>query len=113
VQPLRHGFTLTPLLRLYTQVAAHFYVDADLASDPFPPNPPAGVETFSDDHRLSAFGACAVGLKLAWQVDENWQADIKVERYEQRSAWRVGGTGSPHLAPLRARTVQVSLSHRF
>ena len=113
VQPLPGDVTVTPSLRLYTQGAARFYVDADPASEPFPPNPPAGAEWFSLDHRLSAFGAWTLGLKLGWQLDDRWQADVKVERYEQRGAWRVGGSGSPDLAPFRARMIQVGLSHRF
>jgi Protein of unknown function (DUF3570) len=113
VQALPGGFTLTPLLRLYTQGAARFYVDADPSSEPFPPNPPSGALYSSEDHRLSAFGARTWGLKLGWQVNPAWQADVKFERYEQRGSWRLDGTGSSGLAPFRARTVQVGLSTRF
>ena len=33
--------------------------------------------------------------------------------YEQRSGWRLGGTGSPGLAQFKARFVQVGVAHRF
>jgi hypothetical protein len=36
-----------------------------------------------------------------------------MERYEQRGSWRVGGTGSPGLEPLRARFLQWAFLHRF
>lgn len=113
VQPLPGGLTLTPLLRLHTQGAASFYVPADPASEPFPPNPPAGAVYSTEDQRLSAFGARTLGLKLAWQVHADWTADIKVERYEQRGSWRVFGSGSSGLAPFRARSIQAGLAHRF
>lgn len=112
-QPLGAGFSVMPLLRLYTQGAARFYVDANLSGSPFPPNPPAGALYSSEDQRLSAFGARTVGIKLARQWDSGWQADIKLEHYEQRGAWRLFGTGSAGLAPFRARSLQVGVAHPF
>ena len=117
VQPVGGGFSITPLVRLYTQRAADFYVDADPTGSPFPPQPPRGATYFSEDQRLSAFGAATLGLKLAKQWDAGWlagwQADIKFERYAQRGAWRAFGTGSAGLAPFNARSVQLGLAHSF
>lgn len=117
VQPVGSRWTFTPLLRLYTQSAASFYYDPVYDPDvgePYPPgyftNPP---DFISPDQRLSAFGGVTLGLKLALQVTPAWSADLKAERYEQRGEWRVGGTGSPGLAPFRATFVQFGVSSKF
>ncbi len=113
VQPLPYGFIVVPLLRLYSQGAARFYVDADPSSAPFPPNPPDDAFYYSEDQRLSAFGARTVGVKLIKQLDADWSIDFKAERYEQRGAWRFSGRGSPHLAPFRARSYQLGVTRLF
>ncbi len=113
VQPLAQGWTITPSLRLYTQGAARFYLDAEARPGPFPPNPPDDAVFFSQDQRVSAFGARTVGLKVAKKLGEDWTVDLKVERYAQRGAWRLFGAGSPNLAPFHARSVQVGLAHEF
>lgn len=113
VQPLGGGWTLTPALRLYSQTAARFYVDADPSTDPFPPNPPADWTHFTEDQRLSAFGARTLGLKLARQIDVNWTVDVKYERYSQRASWTLEGHGSPGLAPFNARSLQLGVSRQF
>jgi hypothetical protein len=84
------------------------------AGAPFPPGwfdqPP---QHLSPDHRLSAFGAVTLGLKVEWQVAPDWWVDLKVDQYAQRSAWRWGGAGSPGLDTFRARFVQWGVSRRF
>lgn len=112
VQPLPHGFAITPSVRLYDQNAARFYLDADPSAAPFVPNPPEGAVHYSQDQRLSAFGAATVGLKLAWQWGD-WLLDAKVEQYRQRGSWRWLGSGSPDLAPFDARSWQLGLQHSF
>ena len=113
VQPLPGGWTLTPQLRLYTQSAARFYVDADASTAPFPPNPPEGAVYFTEDHRMSAFGAHTWGLKLAKQINADWSMDVKFERYGQRAEWRLFGSGSPGLAPFNARSWQLGIARQF
>lgn len=117
VQPVGERITLTPSLRLYSQSAASFYYDPvyDLAvGAPYPPgyftNPPAYI---SPDQRLSAFGAVTLGVKLGVKLSKTWSADLKAERYQQRSDWRVGGTGSPGLDPFKATMVQLGVSSSF
>lgn len=112
-QPLRGGWTITPLLRLYSQNAARFYVDAGPANSPFAPNPPAGAVYFSEDQRVSAFGGRTWGLKIAKQLGPNWLVDFKYEKYGQRASWRLFGGGSPGLASFDARTVQLGASYAF
>jgi Protein of unknown function (DUF3570) len=117
VQPVGQRFKLTPSLRLYSQSAAKFYFDPVYDVDvgaPYPPgyftNPPAFA---SPDQRLAAFGGLTVGLKAAMQITPDWAADVKLERYEQRSNWRVGGKGSPGIDPFTASFLQVGVSKRF
>ena len=113
---LGERFTITPGLRLYSQSAARFYYDPvySFAGAPYPPGYLEARPRFlSPDARLSAFGAVSVSLKLAVKLDTRWSADLKLERYEQRSAWRVGGPGSPGLAPLSAKLMTWGLSGTF
>jgi hypothetical protein len=110
-QPLP-GIVLTPSLRYYTQSAASFYVDPipGSAAPPLASNDPP---YYSADHRLSAFGAYTVGLKVAIPLGKAWLLDAKADFYEQRGEWRVGGEGSPGLAPFKAQFYQVGLYYRF
>lgn len=117
VQPVSSIFTLTPSVRMYSQSAAKFYFDPvydPTVGAPYPPgfftNPP---EFASADQRLSAFGGVTVGLKLGIQFTPDWSADLKAERYEQRSNWRVGGAGSPGLDPFSASFFQIGVNKRF
>jgi hypothetical protein len=117
VQPVSAVFTLTPSLRLYSQSAAWFYYDPVYDPDvgaPYPPgyftNPPQYI---SPDQRLSAFGGVTLGLKLGIRLSPDWSADIKAEHYEQRSSWRIGGSGSPGIDPFRATFAQFGLATRF
>ena len=117
VQPLNSMLTVTPSVRLYSQSSAKFYFDPVYDPDvgaPYPPgfftNPP---EFASADQRLAAFGGVTVGLKLGVQFTPEWSADLKAERYEQRSKWRVGGAGSPGLDPFSANFFQVGINKRF
>lgn len=113
VQPLPQGWTLAPLVRLHTQTAARFYVDADPSTEPFPPNPPADAVYFSEDQRLASFGGRTFGLKVGKRIGADWAIDLKYERYTQRSAWAWRSPGSPWLAPLYARSVQLGVSYAF
>lgn len=114
VQPLSGGWTVSPSVRLYSQRAAEFYFDpvydATLGA-PFPPGYVFGGTGFSSaDQRLSAFGAITVGIKVAKQIGRDWNVDLKLERYEQRGSWRLFGSGSPGLDPMRAVSVQIGVT---
>lgn len=111
VQPVTPILTLTPSLRYFSQSAARFYYDpvADIVLYPGP----VGEPTYSStDQRLSAFGAVAVGLKAELQLGR-WTTDLKVEQYEQRSQWRLGGEGSPGIDPFHATTLQLGVATSF
>jgi hypothetical protein len=105
---------VTPSARLYSQRAARFYYDpvydAQLGA-PFAPGYTFGSGQYlSADQRLSAFGAVTLGVELARQLGRDWRIDFKLQAYEQRASWRLFGTGSPGLEPLRARTFQLGLT---
>ena len=112
VQPLGSAFTLMPLLRYHTQRAADFYYDPSTTAGTYP-GPDVWTSTMSTDQRLSAFGALTWGARLDWKISPRWSADLKFERYEQRSGWRLGGDGSPGIAPFTANWLQVGLSSTF
>lgn len=117
VRPLAGGWTVAPLVRYHTQGAARFYFDPvyDRAlGAPFPPGFASDPgRTASADQRLSAFGALALGMRVAWRIDDAWTADLRGEWYRQQAGWRLGGEGSPGLSRLDAVMVQVGLTRRF
>jgi hypothetical protein len=117
VQGLGHGWTVTPGVRLYTQRAADFYFDPVYDSRlgaPFPPGYVSGAaQASSADQRLAGFGAVTLGVKLAKQLNRDWAVDLKLERYEQRGAWRLFGSGSAGLAPMRAASLQIGLTRQW
>lgn len=113
VQNIAPGWIITPLLRVYSQSRAKFYVDAGPIDFPFPPNPPDNARYFSEDQRMSAYGAHTYGLKIAKHFGEDWLVDLKYEQYTQRASWRLFGEGSPGLLPFYARSVQVGISKQF
>ena len=111
VQPVSDLFSVTPSLRYYTQNAASFYYDPVPDTAVYPG--PVGAPQFSSaDQRLSAFGGITLGLKLELHLG-NWTTDLKLERYQQRSDWRIGGKGSPGIDTFDATIVQWGLATRF
>ena len=115
VQTLTDRFQLTPSVRYTTQRAARFYFDPVYSASLGPPFPPGydGVHDVSADQRLSAFGALSAGLRLDVKLDSRWTLDASYERYEQRAGWRLGGNGSPGLAPFSAQWLQVGVARSF
>jgi len=118
VVPFGDKWKLSPLARIYAQTAADFYAEAQydpVLGEPFPvgysnANPPRFI---SLDQRLSAFGALALGLGMAYRLDAAWTIDGKAELYEQRGQWAWVGSGSKGLAPFRAYQVQLGVTRKF
>ena len=97
-------------MRVYSQGAASFYVASDDSSYPFAPS---STSNYSEDQRVSAFGAHTYGLKVAKRIDQDWTADVKLEQYEQRAEWRLSGSGTPGMLPFSARSLQLGISRQF
>ena len=113
VQRLGSEWRVAPQLRLYSQNAARFYVEVDPRIAPFPPSPSPNALHFSEDQRLSAFGAVTMGLKVTRQLSVDTAVDVKIEQYGQKAAWKFTGVGSQGLAPFYARSIQVGITHSF
>lgn len=113
VKGLQSGWTLTPAFRIYTQSSAKFFVNADNSGSPFPPNPPAGAVYYSEDQRMSSYGAHTIGIKVSKDIDLDTSIDFKVEGYAQRAGWRIMGAGSPGMEPFTARSFQFGFNHYF
>jgi hypothetical protein len=115
VQFFGDRFQLTPSLRYTTQRAAKFYFDPVYSTILGPPFPPGydGQHPVSADQRLSAFGALSAGLRADWKIDARWHLDASYLRYEQRGDWRLGGHGSPGLAPFSAQWFELGVACSF
>lgn len=113
-QSLGNGWTVTPRLRLYSQSAAHFYFEPRYTVLYIPVGYKVGSAQFvSEDQRLSAFGARTFGLQVRKQLSPDWEIDLSLERYRQRSEWTWAKANTLGLAPLNASIVQLGLKHHF
>jgi hypothetical protein len=117
VQPMPHGWIMTPSARIYTQTAAGFYVNPvydPTFGPPFPPGYVFGSAAYiTEDQRLSAFGAYTLGLKVEKQLTRDLRVDVKLENYAQRGSWALFGNANRDLAPYYARIIQVGLSKQW
>lgn len=111
IQPFGNGWTVTPMLRYYTQTSARFYLDADPSG--LPAFPDFGAKYYSEDQRLSEYGAITMGLKVTKQLDEDWIMDLKYENYEQNAGLAMNSSGSPGLDGFRFRSYQFGLTRKF
>lgn len=115
-QPLASGWSVTPLLRLYSQSAAYFF------SPPDPQNPNRinipqghrlGQDPISFDQRLAALGAYTLGLKVEKRVSAQLSLDFKYEVYKQANRWSRHANNTPGLEDFKAQSVQLGLTRRF
>ena len=104
VQPLPRGWSVKPSLRYYTQGNAWFFHGPPIGRGFVPGEP------YTADNRLSAFGAWMPGILVAKDLGDGWSVDFKIEYYEARSGWRLGGDGTAGLLPFSARWIQVGVT---
>ncbi|MCP4210232.1 MAG: DUF3570 domain-containing protein [Halieaceae bacterium] len=79
--------TYTPFIRYYTQHEAEFFNNLAQQDQRY----------FSDDYRLSAFGAFSYGLRASRKI-QNWEVSVDAERYRTDESWGVfSGEESPGL----------------
>ena len=103
-QILPHGWTISPLLRFYTQSAADFYAG---------PNNFDPSRYLTLDQRMSAFGAVTYGVKFVKQLDPDWTVDFKYEAYKQKHNWSLSGSPSGDIDAFYYRAIQFGVSRRF
>ena len=106
VQAFANEWSVTPLVRYYTQSAAWFYHD-----------PPGGSgfvqgQPYTMDTRLSAFGAFTVGATVEKALADGWSVNFRADYYKQQSNWRIGG-GSPGIEPFSARWLIFGITKNF
>lgn len=115
-QQLPHGWTLTPGVRLYAQTPARFFAPPDPA-DPDRPNLPPdyrfGRSLISMDQRLAGLGAATVGVKVEKRLASGASLYVKIDHYEQRTAWDWLGGGGTALRDFQARSLQVGYTVRW
>ena len=98
---------MTPSLRYYTQSAADFFFGPPFGNGLVPGEP------YTADTRLSAFGALTPSIRVDKQFDHGWSADVSFSYYQQRSSWRLGGSGSDGLLPVSARWISIGVTKMF
>ncbi|NTU58691.1 MAG: DUF3570 domain-containing protein [Chlorobiaceae bacterium] len=116
VQPLPNGWVVTPLVRFHSQSAADFYIPAgaeELANPSNPTTPQPNTPFYSEDQRLSAFGALSYGMKISKELGRSWLADVRYEHYQQRYGWCINGHGDPGVATFNIRDFQLGLSRKL
>jgi hypothetical protein len=97
------GWTVRPRMRYYTQKQAYFYRDV------FPP-PVGGGAFYTADQRLGAFGAISYGVMVAKELSHGISLDVRAERYQQRTKWRLFGSGSAVQEPLFGNILSFGIS---
>lgn len=115
VQRMKDGWTLTPLVRYYSQSSASFYFDPDSSGGAPLADILAAISAngyASMDQRLSSFGAITYGAKIMKNIGRNWIVDLKYEKYEQRSNWALS-QGSTGLSAFHAHSIQVGFTYFF
>ena len=115
-QPLGQGWSVSPVLRLYSQSAAYFFSPPDPALPKRPAIPQGhrlGQDPISFDQRLARLGAYTLGLKLEKRVSAQLSVDLKYEFYQQANRWTKHGSNTPGLDDFTAYSVQLGLTRRF
>ncbi|AQA19132.1 hypothetical protein BST95_13660 [Halioglobus japonicus] len=94
-------FSLVPYVRYYSQSEADFF---SVIADP-------AQRYFSDDYRLSSFGAVTLGARLVASMN-NWRVTVAGERYRSDNSWSLyGGEEAPALVDFWRATL--ALDYRF
>lgn len=115
-QALGAGWSLTPGVRAYAQTAASFFSPPDPLAPDVPRLNPGyvfGRSLISMDQRLAGLGALTVSARLEKRLAGGHSLVLKLERYEQRTAWDWLGGGGAALRDFHARMVQVGYTHRW
>jgi hypothetical protein len=110
-QPFLEAWSVTPLIRFYTQTAANFYAGIDPSSPEF--SGYASNKYLSLDQRLGEYGAITWGFKLTRQINPDWMVDFKYENYTQKESWALSGNGGGVNEPFYFTSFQIGISRKF
>ena len=92
---------IVPYLRYYSQSKADFFSTVSNTRNSY----------YSDDYRLSSFGAITAGLRLEYSL-RKWQFDLQAENYRTDKNWGVSsGDSSPALVEFWRASL--GISYRF
>ena len=82
-QAIGESFIVTPFIRYYNQNAASFFTNTlDDVSVVTPSVFPDGSgPNYSSDYRLSSFAALSLGLRMRYQISDNFAASASYEYY--------------------------------
>jgi hypothetical protein len=105
IQPLGHGWAITPRLRYYSQGQADFYRSY------FDSLPASGH--YSSDYRLAGFGALSGGFKLSKQITDKLRIDANVELYDRESSYALTSEDDSSFADYGFASYSLNLSLRF
>ncbi len=129
VQPVFDTWTVTPLIRYYSQTAADFYTPYVVSFQTYPGkptyNPKTGAITlsqlnpnklpanYSSDQRLSAFGAISGGMTVSKQFAKGITLALGAEYYTHAGSLKMGGGGEGSYADFNYYMVNASVKVDF
>lgn len=101
------NFTIAPNFRYYWQHAAKFYtLEVNPAADP-------DVEYYSNDYRLSAYGAITMGLDTQFHYKDTVYT-VSISQYLSAEGWGLTGSQSTETPALvNFTTLSFGLEHKF
>lgn len=114
VQPLPNGFTITPMARYYSQTSANFYVPVgyDEQMNPWNATFPSDAP-YTEDQRLSAFGAVTLSMKVQKRFADDWIVDVRYDHYVQEGRLGFSDNFDRYLKEFRAHYVQFGIAREF
>jgi len=129
VQPVFDTWTVTPMIRYYSQSAADFYTPYVVSFQTYPGkptfNPKTGAITlsqlnpnklpanYSSDQRLSAYGAISGGMTVSKQFAKGITLALGAEYYTHAGSLKMGGGGEASYADFNYYMVNASVKVDF
>ena len=129
VQPLFDTWTVTPMIRYYSQTAADFYTPYVVSFQTYPGkptyNPKTGAITlsqlnpnklpanYSSDQRLSAYGAISGGMTVSKRFAKGITLALGAEYYTHEGSLKMGGGGEGSYADFNYYMVNASIKVDF
>ncbi len=129
VQPVFDTWTVTPMIRYYSQTAADFYTPYVVSFQTYPGKPTYNPKTqaitlsqlnpnklpanYSSDQRLSAYGAISGGMTVSKQFAKGITLALGAEYYTHAGSLKMGGGGEGSYADFNYYMVNASVKVDF